>query len=495
VAEEATIDTENKEEPKKKSRKALKLWLGIGIPVLFCALIAGGIFAAHEYYEGKAVPGSRIGDVDVTGLKPASIEAEVQKLFDSTVITLEVDTGDASKEFLKTSVSPTDINMELDAAATARNVINKGNRTNIFVRYLPMYYKATALVMTYSPSAIREYLRKTFPEAFVDPVNPEVSYSENTGKFAVKPGTKGLDLSEEAMNEIALGVSKRPGAVDISLQALTTDPPVPDETAQQAADKADAMLEAELRFNTGNEKGSKTAKTSRKNIAKLLEFPTDDKTGQMNVTVSRAKAKDYVNGPLTERLGVAPTDQEAIEDGNGRVLLLIGTGKNGTKVADAAGVAAQIADALENGTALDLTVGLEVREFSTTPITPEDGERWAEVDLSKQRAYFYEGKELLRTCVISSGTSKHATRTGNFKVWLKVRKQNMEGGNVEDDSYYFTPNVEWISYFDHEIAFHYAYWHNNFGHPMSHGCINMKKDDAIFSYDYLKKGDRVIVHY
>jgi lipoprotein-anchoring transpeptidase ErfK/SrfK len=165
------------------------------------------------------------------------------------------------------------------------------------------------------------------------------------------------------------------------------------------------------------------------------------------------------------------------------------------KVADAEGVAARIVTALETEKPLSLVVGLEPWAYGADAVVPEEGERWAEVNLSTQRSYFYKGSELLRECVISSGTAGHRTRVGSFKVWLKVRKQNMSGGSKKKGTYYFTPNVEWISYFDGSIAFHYAYWHNNFGRPMSHGCVNMKKDDAIFSYEYLQYDDRVIVHY
>jgi lipoprotein-anchoring transpeptidase ErfK/SrfK len=280
----------------------------------------------------------------------------------------------------------------------------------------------------------------------------------------------------------------------LDIEAASTNPPVSDESAEQAADKANAMLESKLKYKSTG-KGSKTAETSKNNIAAMIEFAPDDKAGDMDVKVSIDKAKEYISGPLTERLCTPTKDMDAIEDGNGRVLLTAGVGKNGTQIVNAADIAKQITEALKSGDPLNATVEIDTLEFSTVPVKPKDGEHWAEVDLTKQTADFYEGNKIVRACIISSGTSEHKTRVGNFKVWLKVRKQNMEGGSKEDDSYYFTPNVEWISYFDREIAFHYAYWHKNFGKPMSHGCINMNQEDAIFSYDYLQKGDRVIVHY
>ena len=48
----------------------------------------------------------------------------------------------------------------------------------------------------------------------------------------------------------------------------------------------------------------------------------------------------------------------------------------------------------------------------------------------------------------------------------------MEGGNKEWGTYYYLPNVPNNMFFYKGYALHGAYWHNNFGNPMSHGCVN-----------------------
>ena len=67
----------------------------------------------------------------------------------------------------------------------------------------------------------------------------------------------------------------------------------------------------------------------------------------------------------------------------------------------------------------------------------------------------------------------------------------MSGGSKALHTYYYLPNVPWVMFFaNDEIAkmrgfsFHGTYWHDNFGHPMSHGCINMKIADAKTLYDW-----------
>jgi lipoprotein-anchoring transpeptidase ErfK/SrfK len=71
----------------------------------------------------------------------------------------------------------------------------------------------------------------------------------------------------------------------------------------------------------------------------------------------------------------------------------------------------------------------------------------------------------------------------------------MTGGSKATGDYYSLPDVRWDTYFDGGNAFHTAYWHNNFGTPMSHGCINMREADAKVVYDFAPLGTKVVVHY
>jgi lipoprotein-anchoring transpeptidase ErfK/SrfK len=116
---------------------------------------------------------------------------------------------------------------------------------------------------------------------------------------------------------------------------------------------------------------------------------------------------------------------------------------------------------------------------------PSLTERWVSVDLSHQRVVAYEGTRPVATFVISSGKSKTPTVTGVFRIWAKISAQTMEGGSRASGDYYNLPNVQWVSYFYRDYSFHGTYWHNNFGVPMSHGCINMTNRDAQWIYEWM----------
>ncbi|OGD88519.1 hypothetical protein A2693_03725 [Candidatus Curtissbacteria bacterium RIFCSPHIGHO2_01_FULL_40_12] len=122
-----------------------------------------------------------------------------------------------------------------------------------------------------------------------------------------------------------------------------------------------------------------------------------------------------------------------------------------------------------------------------------EGERWIEIDLSDQRLYLKEGNNTAGNFLISSG--KWApTPTGEWRIWTKLRYTRMTGGSKALGTYYNLPNVPYTMYYYRGYGIHGAYWHNNFGHPMSHGCINMKPEEAGIAFNWASVGTRVVVH-
>lgn len=113
-----------------------------------------------------------------------------------------------------------------------------------------------------------------------------------------------------------------------------------------------------------------------------------------------------------------------------------------------------------------------------------NGEKWIEVDLSEQKTYAWLGDELQNEFIISSGVKWYPTVEGIFRMWIRVPEQTMSGGDRASGSYYSLPNVQWVQYFYRSYAFHGTYWHNNFGTPMSHGCVNMTVEDAEWLFNW-----------
>jgi lipoprotein-anchoring transpeptidase ErfK/SrfK len=114
-----------------------------------------------------------------------------------------------------------------------------------------------------------------------------------------------------------------------------------------------------------------------------------------------------------------------------------------------------------------------------TPLTsPKGEERWIRVDLSEQMVVAYERDKPVRAFIISSGLPGTPTVVGEYRIRTKVKEQTMSGEN------YSLPGVKWVQYFFEDYSFHGTYWHNDFGRPKSHGCLNMTNTDAKWLFDW-----------
>lgn len=117
-------------------------------------------------------------------------------------------------------------------------------------------------------------------------------------------------------------------------------------------------------------------------------------------------------------------------------------------------------------------------------------EKHIEVDLTHQRLYAFEGNTKVYDFPVSTG-KWFPTPTGTFYIWTKIKSVVMSGGDQAAGTYYYLPNVPWVEfYYNSQVSqstgfsLHGTYWHSNFGHPMSHGCVNMRIADAKTIFDW-----------
>lgn len=116
-------------------------------------------------------------------------------------------------------------------------------------------------------------------------------------------------------------------------------------------------------------------------------------------------------------------------------------------------------------------------ESSVLGSSSKHGEKRIEINLSKQELYAFEGDKRKYTFLVSTG-KWGLTPKGEYRIYVKLKYTLMTGGNMEYGTYYYLPNVPYTMYFYQGYGIHGTYWHDNFGHPMSHGCINMRTEDA-----------------
>ena len=124
-------------------------------------------------------------------------------------------------------------------------------------------------------------------------------------------------------------------------------------------------------------------------------------------------------------------------------------------------------------------------------LSPEvpDEEKHIVVDLSTQLVTAFEGEKLVFSERCASGVKGTDTPKGEFRTYHKGPSVHMtnEGDALENESVYSLPGVPWCSFFTGAgNAFHGTYWHNDYGLPRSHGCVNLPSESAKFIYRWTR---------
>ena len=115
-------------------------------------------------------------------------------------------------------------------------------------------------------------------------------------------------------------------------------------------------------------------------------------------------------------------------------------------------------------------------------------QRWLEVRLSKQRLIAWEGNKPVYAIVVSTGKAATPTLKGVFAIQTRYRYARMQGNG------YDVPDVPYTMYYSGGYAIHGAYWHDRFGTPVSHGCVNVAVNHARWLFYWAKIGTPVVVH-
>lgn len=130
-----------------------------------------------------------------------------------------------------------------------------------------------------------------------------------------------------------------------------------------------------------------------------------------------------------------------------------------------------------------------VPEDELTPLSPDvpNEEKSIVVDLANQLVTAFEAEKLVLSQRCSSGAKGTETPTGKFSTYHKGPSIHMTNQGDAVEKIYNLPGVPWCSFFTGMgNAFHGAYWHNDYGRPRSHGCVNLPADAAKFLYRWTK---------
>ena len=241
----------------------------------------------------------------------------------------------------------------------------------------------------------------------------------------------------------------------------------------------------------GNSKG-KTFTLPADEIAKWIQVKPDIQKGTITLAYDQDAIKTYLSQNLAKKLDQDMVVEKNITNTDGTVLTVTQKGVDGVAVQSTDETAAQVLDALNAGRGAELTATVKVTDHKTesrkVDYTSPNGDPHMVINLSEQKVYAYKGSTLVKTFIVSTGKPSTPTDNGTFFVHTKYQSQTMRGEG------YVTPNVPWVTYYNQGEGFHGAPWNTAgiaSGTPKSHGCTNMRVEDAKWVYDFLPIGAMV----
>jgi hypothetical protein len=111
------------------------------------------------------------------------------------------------------------------------------------------------------------------------------------------------------------------------------------------------------------------------------------------------------------------------------------------------------------------------------------GEKWIDINISKQTLVAYEGTKAVFATLVSTGeaglgdpTQSKSTTRGIYRINTKHISATMDSEVVGEE--FELRDIPYVQYFQDGYALHAAYWHDGFGQPRSHGCVNLSPEDA-----------------
>ncbi len=450
-------------EPAPRKRH-LALWLGIPAGVAVLALVATSLVLI--------APGTSVAGVPVGGLTPGAAADAVQIQLAETTVVLVGAPGEPE-------LTGAELGAFLDARALADRAFSEHPMWNLTT----WFADPTSAAVRIDAETATATLRDAAPALFSDPVDATIAWDAATASFAVTADVPGTGVDVEAVR-LALQAALAAGTERVEIDAAPAE--IPAVTVASAAEASAASLNGMLDtagFYVGAER---TVPIDRAALASWISVAPDGE-GSFEITADAAAIQPMVDGlaPLVNR---AAEDGKVITDSGGNVLREEAAGISGRALGDTSTVASDFATQLSTGNAAFTLPVTEVAPVVTTLA------RRIEVDLGDQRAYLYENNNVVQSWYISSGTAGNDTDTGSFRISAKLTSQNMGNPDLTKAPNYYTKNVPWVMYYNGDEALHGAYWHNNFGNPMSHGCVNMPVDAAAFVYSWAPMGTEVWVH-
>jgi len=467
----------------KRAAAKVKLWRpphGYFVVLGALFVVAAVVVGVNVRYHGRVLPGVLVGNVTVHGMA----EPEVRKVVEEQKSQLKVVFQDDETNL---TAAAEELGMMVDVDATVQQTLHARRNGDVSNNLALWHMQSVPLIYNNDAGLLKDYIIRHFPKSYIDPKDAQLVFSDATQRFEVQPGVPGKGFDIKRIETALPDLARYPRIMVLPVTTAPVEPLVNDASAAKAQKDINEQIAIKLEFL----RDGKTAyNVTAAEIAKWVHFEPDTTAGTLTPNIDTAKVEQFLKEQVGGKITSLPVDRKVIRDKATGAETVVTAGHKGYRVKDIEKLTNDVVNALKNRQALSRELDVEEAPFKTVTITGTG--KWIEVDVSQQRLTAWLGDEVAGTWLISSGRAATPTQIGEGRIYSKLAKQTMTGTIAGE--YYYVPDVKWVNYFNGGEAIHGTYWHNNFGHPMSHGCINMTEAAAKFIYDFAPIGTKVIVH-
>lgn len=456
------------------ARKRLTL---LGAMLAFVVVLCGVYLVA---LNGKAQLGVRLAGVSVTGKSQAQLEKIAEQQAGKIRVTFK------AKEKSETTL-PSTAGIAFDASASAKRAVQA--KQSLVSRF--KFWERTDVPLVYSvnQTALTGYLEKKVIVGWALPKDASLSFNPSTKVYDVNDPVPGEGVGMSQITAALDRAATVPQTVVADIRPVPTSPKITRAVAEKAQERANNLLKSDVKML---QNGLRVFYLEPQEIDTLLDIIPNSSKGTLDVSANADRVQKFVDNDITNTIARASRERVVIVNPESGQITVLQEGTPGQKLAGSKQLASDIVSALQTGKPYAKEISVEesgtINEKKFTGVN-----RWAEVNLSQQMAYMHLDDQTIMSFRISSGRAVTPTDPGEWNVYGKLPLRTMKG--VINGEAYEVPNVPWVVYFHDGEAFHGTYWHNNFGTPMSHGCINMTIADAKMMYNFAYIGMRVSVHY
>ena len=475
--------------------KKTKITVGVIVGLLVALVAAFAIYVSYYAVGNKALPGTKVGEVKVSGLTANQIEKQLDTAATSNKATFS---GQGIQE---KSLTPKEIGYQVDSAETARNATARSNAfsyvTSLFTtRQIP-------IVHDLKPKLADKWSQELPTETSkLQPVTePQVKANSEATGFETTPGKDGFGADNRALMTAAAKVVATQQDQNVSLKVGKIMPLAEPTWAKKLAADADKLAKTKVTVKA-DQKDIVATQQDRVSFVKIPDVSTNPKLGADGKVIS-----NWIN-ENKESVEVEKVNGKRFVNSEGKVVKTETELKDGVKVTNADQLVKEITANFASGKDSSVAYKTDVDKATNEDKTIADGaeklaymagpgEKWIDVNLSNYTVTGYEGATVVKgpTSMVP-GAPATPTIQGTFAIERKVRSDTMRGFNT-DGSRYVTPNVPYAMYFSGGYALHGAPWRSSFGWggpSGSHGCVNMPVPAAGEFYSWAPVGTVVVSH-